>query len=111
VGIATSEKSMLAAMAALVLFGIGWGFFDCNNMTILCQIVRPNHRATGYGIMNMISISCGGLADWGFGKMLDMKLPMTTIFGAFAACCVVSIAIVLSIRPRLASENDALENS
>jgi hypothetical protein len=43
--------------------------------------------------------------------MLDMKLPMTTIFGAFAACCVVSIAIVLSIRPRFASENDALENS
>lgn len=111
VGIATSEKSMPAAIAALVLFGIGWGFFDCNNMPILCQIVRPNHRATGYGIMNMISISCGGLADWGFGKMLDMKLPMTTIFGAFAACCVVSIAIVLSIRPRFASESDALENS
>ena len=25
----------------LVVFGLGWGFFDCNNMPILCQIVRP----------------------------------------------------------------------
>jgi sugar phosphate permease len=111
VGIATSEKSMPAAIAALILFGVGWGFFDCNNMPILCQIVRSNHRATGYGIMNMVSISCGGLADWGFGKMLDMKLPMTAIFGAFAACCVVSIVIVLSIRPRIASESDATEST
>ena len=55
------------AVAFLVLFGLGWGFFDCNNMPILCQIVRPELRATGYGIMNLVSISCGGFADWGFG--------------------------------------------
>jgi hypothetical protein len=45
-----------------VLFGIGWGFFDSNNMPILCQITRPDLRATGYGIMNLVSISCGGFA-------------------------------------------------
>ena len=28
--------------AFLILFGLGWGFFDCNNMPILCQIVRPD---------------------------------------------------------------------
>ena len=27
--------------------------------------------ATGYGVMNLVSISCGGLADWGFGAMRD----------------------------------------
>ena len=48
------------AIAALVVFGIGWGFFDCNNMPILCQIARPELRDTGYGIMNLASISCGG---------------------------------------------------
>ncbi|NDD64438.1 MAG: MFS transporter [Acidobacteria bacterium] len=39
------------AVAFLVLFGLGWGFFDCNNMPILCQLVRPELRATGYGFM------------------------------------------------------------
>ena len=48
------------AIAGLVVFGLGWGFFDCNNMPILCQIVRPELRATGYGIMNLVSIGAGG---------------------------------------------------
>ena len=109
VGVATSEKSMSLAIFALVLFGIGWGLFDCNNMPILCQIVRPNNRATGYGIMNMVSISCGGLADWGFGEMLTRKLPLTFIFAVFAACCLVAVFLVLLIRPRYASETDAQE--
>jgi hypothetical protein len=60
---------LAVAIAFLMLFGIGWGFFDCNNMPILCQIVRPGLRATGYGVMNMVIISCGSFADWGFGIM------------------------------------------
>src|SRR5262245_28154970 len=59
------------AIFGLVVFGFGWGFFDCNNMPILCQIVRPGLRATGYGIMNLVSISCGGFGDWAFGALRD----------------------------------------
>src|SRR5690606_16421125 len=44
--------TLLVAILFLVLFGVGWGFFDCNNMPILSQIARPHLRATGYGIMN-----------------------------------------------------------
>lgn len=87
------------AAAGLILFGIGWGFFDCNNMPILCQIVRPNQRATGYGIMNLVSISCGGVADWGFGVLQDRKVPLNLIFGAFAGIAAISIIVVLLIRP------------
>jgi MFS family permease len=88
------------AVAFLILFGLGWGFFDCNNMPILSQIVRPQLRATGYGIMNLVSISCGGLADWGFGALRDRKVPLNVIFGAFAGTAVVSVVLVLLIRPR-----------
>jgi MFS transporter, Spinster family, sphingosine-1-phosphate transporter len=100
VGIATSQGSFSMAILALILFGIGWGFFDCNNMPILCQIVSPRYRATGYGIMNMVSISCGGLADWGFGWMRDRHVPISVIFGVFAAICAFSVILVLFIRPR-----------
>jgi len=100
VGIATTQGSFPMAIAALVIFGIGWGFFDCNNMPILCQIVKPDLRATGYGIMNMVSISCGGFADWGFGKMRDNQLPLVIIFGIFACVCMVSVVLVLLIQPR-----------
>lgn len=88
------------AIAFLVIYGIGWGFFDCNNMPILCQIVRPEHRATAYGLMNLVSISCGGFADWGFGVMRDHRIPLNVIFTAFAGLCALSVGLVLLIRPK-----------
>ncbi len=93
-------ETLPASIACLILFGLGWGFFDCNNMPILCQIARPELRATGYGIMNFVSISCGGLADWGFGEMRDQKVPLSLIFGLFAAAAAVSVVFVLLIRVR-----------
>jgi MFS transporter, Spinster family, sphingosine-1-phosphate transporter len=88
------------AIAFLMLFGLGWGFFDCNNMPILCQIVRPELRATGYGILNMVGTSFGGFADWGFGAMRDHGWPLNLIFGVFASGCLLCVALVLLIRPR-----------
>jgi MFS family permease len=87
------------ALAGLVVFGVGWGFFDCNNMPILCQIVRPGQRATGYGIMNLVSISCGGFGDWLFGALRDRQVPLNAIFGVFAGVALLSVFLVLLIRP------------
>ena len=95
-----NAPTLAVAVGFLMLFGLGWGFFDCNNMPILCQVVRPELRATAYGVMNLASISCGGFADWGFGMLRDRHVPLNGIFGAFAAVALLSIAIVLLIRPR-----------
>jgi MFS family permease len=92
--------SLILAVSFLILFGLGWGFFDSNNMPILSQIVRPHLRATGYGLMNLVSISAGGLADWGFGRLQDRHVPIPIIFGVFASIAVFSILLVLLIRPR-----------
>ena len=100
VGYAPQTGILAVAIAFLILFGIGWGFFDSNNMPILCQIVRPDLRATGYGIMNLVSISCGGVADWGFGILRDRHVPLFGIFGIFASAAIVSIVLVLLIKPR-----------
>ena len=90
--------SLAVAVAFLILFGVGWGLFDCNNMPILSQIVRPQLRATGYGVMNFFSISFGGLADWGFGVLRDRLVPLDAIFGGFAGLAILSVAPVLLIR-------------
>ena len=100
VGFAPQTGMLWVAIAFLILFGLGWGFFDCNNMPILCQIARPELRATGYGIMNLVSISAGGLADWGFGILRDRHVPLAGIFSIFASAAVISVVLVLLIRPR-----------
>jgi MFS family permease len=102
VGYAPETGLLWVAVAFLVLFGVGWGFFDSNNMPILCQIARPELRATGYGVMNLVSISCGGFADWGFGVLRDRQVSLSGIFGIFACAAVISIILVLLIRPRYA---------
>ncbi len=101
--------TLLLAITFLILFGIGWGFFDCNNMPILCQIARPHLRATGYGIMNLVSISCGGFGDWGFGILRSHGVGLPLIFGCFTAVALLSVGIVLMIRPPAANESDQTE--
>jgi MFS family permease len=98
VGIVIGQGSLTLAIAFLVLFGLGWGLFDSNNMPILAQIARPDQRATGYGLMNLASISCGGLADVGFGWLRDHQVPLNLIFGGFAAVACLSAWLVLKIR-------------
>jgi MFS family permease len=100
VGYAPQTGLLWVAVAFLILFGVGWGFFDSNNMPILCQVARPELRATGYGIMNLVSISFGGAADWGFGMLRDRHVPLFGIFGVFASVAVLSVVLVLLIRPR-----------
>jgi MFS family permease len=103
VGNAPALGSFGLAIAGLILFGVGWGFFDCNNMPILCQITRPELRATGYGIMNFVSMTFGGVADWVFGILTDRHVPLNVIFGAFAGVALFSIFLVLLIRPKPAN--------
>ncbi|RYD79236.1 MAG: MFS transporter [Verrucomicrobiaceae bacterium] len=93
-----NAHSLSFAILGLIVFGIGWGFFDSNNMPILCQIVPGKLRATGYGLMNLVSISCGGFGDWGFGFLRDRHVPLNMIFGSFAGLALLSLFIVLAIK-------------
>jgi MFS family permease len=111
VGYAPETGLLWVAIAFLMLFGLGWGFFDSNNMPILCQIARPELRATGYGIMNLVSISCGGFADWGFGILRDRHVPLFGIFGVFASVAILSVVVVLLIRPRAAELVDPADSA
>jgi MFS family permease len=88
-----------AAIAFMILFGIGWGFYDCNNMPILCQITRPRHRATGYGFMNFVSISVGAGATVALGWMRDHGVKFSIAFAGSAAVALFSAGLILSMKP------------
>ncbi len=99
--------SLPVAIAAMILFGLGWGFFDCNNMPILCQIARPEHRATGYGFMNLGAISVGGGATVALGWMRDHGVKFSVAFAASAAVALFSAGLILLVKPRA----DIFENT
>lgn len=63
--------NLVAIVAAGMLFGIGFGMFDANNMPILCQFVSAKHRGTAYGIMNMTGVFAGAAVTKLLGKWTD----------------------------------------
>jgi len=63
--------SLFTVVGGVVLFGIGYGMFDANNMPILCQFVSPRHRAAGYGLMNMTGVFAGAFITTLLGKSTD----------------------------------------
>lgn len=60
--------SLVAVVGAALLFGIGCGMFDSNNMPILCQFVPAKLRATAYGFMNMVGVFAGAGVTSGLKK-------------------------------------------
>lgn len=70
-------NSFTTVVGAGLLFGIGFGMFDANNMPILCQFVSSKYRATAYGIMNMTGVFAGAavtslLGEWTDGGNLGL---------------------------------------
>ena len=63
--------SHMELVGAAVLFGIGFGMFDTNNMPILCQIIPQQYRATAYGIMNMMGVFAGYAVTLILGSSTD----------------------------------------
>lgn len=63
--------SFVSVVGAGLLFGVGFGIFDANNMPILCQFVSAKHRATAYGVMNMTGVFAGAAVTELLGKWTD----------------------------------------
>lgn len=81
--------NLVAVVGAGLLFGIGYGIFDTNNMPILCQFVSRKQRATAYRVMNMIGVSAGAfithlLGRWGDSGNLGAGFAMLAIVVAIA---------------------------
>lgn len=64
-------SSIVEVVSAGILFGIGFGMFDANNMPILCQFVGTRQRATAYGVMNMVGVFAGAMITSVLGSWSD----------------------------------------
>jgi ACS family D-galactonate transporter-like MFS transporter len=106
-----SGTSLEAILAGGMLFGLGFGIFDTNNMPILCQFVSPRYRATGYGIMNLAGISAGAVITEFLGKAADHG-GMGHIFVLLTIVVVVAIILQLvTLHPKTANMTEDLIKS
>ncbi|MBS1822982.1 MAG: MFS transporter [Acidobacteria bacterium] len=93
-----TTRSWAILLACLVIFGLGRGFFDCNLMPVLCQIVPDRLRATAYGVLNATSCIAGGIMAAGAGFLKDRMslgsaLQLSAVFVLLGAFCLASLKV------------------
>jgi MFS family permease len=90
----TSSHAVL--LAALALFGVGRGFYDCNTMPVLCQVARDDLWSTGYGVFNFAGCVFGGIMA-ALAGILKSSLGLAAAFQLAAAVLCVSGVLLLQI--------------
>ena len=85
--------SIVSIVLAGMLFGLGFGIFDTNNMPILCQFVSAKQRATAYGLMNMTGVFAGAIITSILGKWSD-----NGNLGSGFAMLAIIVAIALAVQ-------------
>ena len=89
-------NSLFAVILAILCFGIGYGFFDTNNMPILCQFVPSRLRATAYGFINMSGVLGGAAITTVLGN-----LSLGAGFALLGGVTVLSLLIqIIFLRPK-----------
>ena len=89
--------SFSAAIGAGILFGLGYGLFDANNMPILCQFVPDRSRGTAYGMMNMAGLFIGALATNVLGSLAEkgmMGLGFACMAGALCLALLLQLVVL-----------------
>ena len=98
--------SLFAVVVGTILFGIGFGFFDANNMPILCQFVSSRYRATAYGIMNMCGVFAGAAITAILGESTDSG-HLGRDFALLAVLVLVMLVVLLvCLRPKTIDMKD-----
>ncbi len=87
------------AVAGLVVFGLGRGFLDANLMPALRSVVDQRFSATGYGLLNLVSVWVGGVLIYVGGWLKDAGMDLALIFQLAAAGLLVAGVLLFSVKP------------
>lgn len=83
------------AVLAGVLFGVGYGMFDANNMPILCQFISSRQRAMAYGIMNSIGVIMGAITTTLLGGLSE-TVGLGTCFALMGGILLLALILQLT---------------
>ena len=87
-------SGLIAAVASGLIFGLGYGMFDTNNMPILCQFVPTRLRATAYGFMNMVGVAMGALVTQLLGKLPNLGVSFAVLGGVTLLALAVQLLVL-----------------
>jgi predicted MFS family arabinose efflux permease len=87
------------AILCLIAFGFARGCSDSNMMPILCQVAEPQHRATGYGILNFFSCLVGGVAAYLGGWLKEHHVGLSTLLTTSSVIVLFCALLLIFVKP------------
>ncbi len=98
--LASGTTILPLAIFAFMLYALTRAFGDSNMMPMLCMVVDPRYRATGYGVLNFFGTIVGGTALYAGGVLRDSNIDLSKIY-QFAALMMMMCGIMLfMIKPK-----------
>jgi MFS family permease len=98
--VAAQTDVLVVAIVGMTIYGFTRVFGDANMMPMLCLVSDPRYRATGYGVINMVSCGLGGVAIYAGGKLMDHGMSLSVLFLFSAGIMVVCALLLVPVRPR-----------
>lgn len=98
--IASYTAVLPVAVVCFMLYSLTKSFIDSNMMPILCLVVYPKYRATGYGILNLVACIIGGIGLYAGGVLRDLNINLSSIYQFAALTMIVSIVILITVKPK-----------
>lgn len=92
-------EALWFAVVCMIAFGFARGCSDSNMMPILCQVAEPQHRATGYGILNFFSCCIGGSAAYLGGWLKERHVDLSLLLMGSAFGVLVSALLLALVKP------------
>jgi MFS family permease len=98
------EPGLLVPMLVSCIFVVGMsqGFLDANLMPAVCTVSDVRHRATGYGLMNFVGTTAGGIMTYVGGRLKDADVPFTVTFQFAAGFILVAGLLLFAVKPTAA---------
>lgn len=75
-------------------------FSDTNLMPVLCLVADSRYRATGYGVLNLISTVLGGIGLYAAGAMRDLHIDLSVAFKFASLLLLVCAVLFYLIKPK-----------
>lgn len=98
--IASGTAFLPLAILAFMLYSVARSFGDANMMPMLCMVVDPRYRATGYGVLNFFSTIIGGIALYTGGVLRDSNIDLSKMYQFAALIMIICAALLFMVRPK-----------
>jgi MFS family permease len=100
VGVAASVPVILGG---ILIVGMSQGFLDANLMPAVCTVADLRHRATGYGLLNFVGTTAGGIMTFVGGWLKQANIPFGVTFQVAAGFILVAGLLLFLVKPRALS--------